>query len=172
MLCGFAGTPASADRERPLFAHLRTSCPQIKAAIATAYQESATFRRLVEQIEATATFVFVEGRWCGTIANNPCTLIGSTGSGRVLQIRASPMMNQLQLTGILAHELQHAVEIIQNPDVVDAQSLRSLYRRIGFLSGRSGPQERWETNQARETERIVLEEARQFRRLARASAQR
>jgi len=172
ILCGFAGTPASADPERPPFAHLRTSCPRIKAAIADAYQESVTFRRLVDQIEATPTFVFVEARWCGTVTDNACTLIGSSGSGRFLQIRASPLMNQRQLTGVLAHELQHAVEIIQNPDVVDAKSLRSLYRRIGFFSGRSGIQETWETNQARETERIVLGEAREFRRHARARTQR
>jgi len=172
ILCsGFASTPALADPERPPFVHLRTSCPWIKAAIAALYLESVTFRRMVDQIEATPMFVFVDDRWCGSVGDNPCTLVGSTGSVRFVEIRAGPVKNQQQLIGVLAHELQHVLEIIQHPDVVDAQSLRQLYRRIGFFSGRSGIQERWETSQARDTEWIVLREAREFQRLARAGTQ-
>jgi hypothetical protein len=174
ILCSaFAGATASADPEHSPFVHLRTSCPWIRAAIVEAYRESPTFRRLVDQIEAASTFVFVEDRSCGVGADNPCTLIGSSGpGGRFLQIRAGHGWNQAQLTGILAHELQHATEIIQDPDVVDARSLRSLYRRIGFLRGRLGTEESWETNQARETQRIVVEETYESRRLARDSARR
>ena len=169
----FTGAPVSAEPKQPSSVHLRPSCPWIKEAIRAAYEESLTFRRLVDQIEAAQTFVFVEGRACGTFTENPCTFIGSSGSGaRWVQIRAGRMANQPQLTGILAHELQHAIEIIQNPDVVDSQSLRSLYRRIGYFTHRAGIQEWWETTQALETERTVLKEARQSQRLARAGAQR
>ena len=36
---------------------------------------------------------------------------------------------------LLAHELQHAVEIADAPEVVDEASLKELYRRLGADSG-------------------------------------
>ena len=50
----------------------------------------------------------------------------------------------------LAHELQHAVEVIEDESVIDEASLIALYRRIGQQSGGNAPM-RWETAAAQQT---------------------
>jgi hypothetical protein len=50
-----------------------------------------------------------------------------------------------------AHELQHAIEVAQAPEVTDARSLAQLYRRIGW-EGQAG---RFESNRARAIGNLV-----------------
>jgi hypothetical protein len=52
-----------------------------------------------------------------------------------------------QILMALGHELQHAIEVMEAPEVVDEPSLLALYQRIGTetrVSGRQG----WETEAA------------------------
>ncbi len=49
----------------------------------------------------------------------------------------------------IAHELQHAVEVIDDDNVNDEKSLVALYRRIGQQSGNASPS-RWETTAAQQ----------------------
>jgi hypothetical protein len=48
---------------------------------------------------------------------------------------------------VLAHELQHAMEVAQAPEVRDEATLALFYRRIGWQSGAG----RFETAKARDT---------------------
>jgi hypothetical protein len=58
----------------------------------------------------------------------------------------------------IAHELQHAVEIVREPDVVDAATALALYRRIGTGRCREGLSEECETEMAKRIETVVREE--------------
>ena len=58
----------------------------------------------------------------------------------------------------MAHELQHAVEIAEHPEVIDGSGAISLYRRIALGRCREGLSEECETTRALDTERRVLEE--------------
>ena len=58
----------------------------------------------------------------------------------------------------IAHELQHAVEIAEHPDVVDARGVIELYRQLAFGRCRDGQSEECETKRALETEKTVLVE--------------
>ena len=53
--------------------------------------------------------------------------------------------------GLLAHELQHAVELADAPEVRDDEGVRQLYRRIGSASD----PDHFETAAARRIERAV-----------------
>src|SRR5690349_1433881 len=55
---------------------------------------------------------------------------------------------------VLGHELQHAVEVAEAIDVIDAGGLEKLYRRIGV---RSGPQV-YDTIAAQELGKVVRRE--------------
>jgi hypothetical protein len=160
-----ASSKASTDTERPPLVYVRTSCPWIKDAIAAGSEVSPTFHGLLEEIEASHTFVFVDPTDCWFEASAPCTLVGSTGSGgRFLGVRATRTSSTWHLVEILAHEFQHVVEILQAPEVVDRDSLRALYRRIGFLRREWGIHEGWETMQAQQTQRTVVAEVADYRR--------
>ncbi len=62
-----------------------------------------------------------------------------------------------QMIATIAHELQHAVEVIEDEAVKDEKSLVALYRSIGQQSGNASPS-RWETDAAQRTEFVVRKE--------------
>jgi len=57
---------------------------------------------------------------------------------------------------VLAHELQHVVEVAGAPDVVDPDSMRRFFRRIGYLVNSTG--NRYETRAAQQIEHRVRQE--------------
>ena len=56
----------------------------------------------------------------------------------------------------IAHELQHAVEVIRDPGVNDARTMGELFRRIGTISVRSAAGITYETDDARAVGEQVL----------------
>ena len=126
---------AEAQKRALDFQHLRSLDEGMRAAIDDGIRRSALFRELVTQIELSDLIVYVEP---------DCTLRDYV-QGKLVFVTAAPPVRYLrvriacQLTGIkqiamLAHELQHAVEVANAPWVVDEASLAAEYRRIGFPS--------------------------------------
>ena len=66
------------------------------------------------------------------------------GEFRYVRASISPDMTFDQMIASVAHELQHAVEVIEDSAVIDEKSLVALYRRIGQPSSAAGPSG-WET---------------------------
>jgi hypothetical protein len=122
---------------------------------------SSTLRDLIDRLERQHVIVFLRS------ANNmpPATagrtrLITASGSWRYLSIEVSDRLSKVELLALLAHELQHAVEIADAPDVVDEASLVAMYHRLGADTGRTpGTDGIWfETQAAIDTGRRVLTE--------------
>jgi hypothetical protein len=143
----FAGvmTSAAVASERVGSARLRPQDPRIRLVIQEGMARSETFRALVDRIEASNVIVYV--------AANPTlrpTLLGAltwmTRAGDFRYVRASIGVEQTfdQMVASVAHELQHAVEVIDDESVVDEKSLTALYKRIGQPSKAAGPLG-WET---------------------------
>jgi hypothetical protein len=139
----FASAPTGEVRLRPQNSRL-------ELAIKEGSARSATFRALVDRIERSDVIVYV--------AHNPTMksslsgmLTWMTRSGPYRYVRASIAkdLSLDQMIATVAHELQHAVEVIEDESVVDEKSLVALYRRIGSQSSASSPT-RWETAAAQE----------------------
>jgi len=77
-----------------------------------------------------------------------------TGS-RNLVIHIDPRQPILIAAGMLAHELYHAAEIARAPEVVDGESLKALYLRIGEQSCRGQVPHCWETRAAQAFQELV-----------------
>ena len=139
-----AKAPDSEARLRPQDARLTSLLRQGAA-------RSTTFKALVDRIEASNVIVYV--------ARNPLmkknlsgmlTWMTRAGNYRYLRASISTDLTSDQMIATLAHELQHAVEVIEDESVTDEASLVALYRRIGKQSGAAAPM-RWETMAAQET---------------------
>ena len=130
---------------------LRPQDPRCIQVLKEGAARSATFRGLVNRIEASNLIVY--------IAVNPIlksSLSGAmtwmTRGGEFRYVRAS-VRNELtldQMIASVAHELQHAVEVIEAESVTDERSLVELYKRIGQPSGAAG-RLGWETLAAQRT---------------------
>ncbi len=137
----FAG-PATTRLGGP---RIRAQDSRIEKYLKSGLQRSPTMRALVDRIEASNVIVYI-----GTKPLMKSHLSGAlsfvAASGGFRYVRA--MINSDQVPDLmiatLAHEFQHVVEVIDEPLVVDDDSLVRLYRRIGVESAERR-QTGWET---------------------------
>ncbi|MDP2320171.1 MAG: hypothetical protein Q8O42_12640 [Acidobacteriota bacterium] len=111
---------------------------------------SDTFRALVERLEASNVFVYVSvSPLIKSSLAGQLTWMTQAGPYRYLRATLNAGLGTDQQIATLGHELQHAVEVLDDELVVGEKSLVALYRRIGQPSraANSG----WETVAAQET---------------------
>ena len=120
-------------QEAPLLSRVRTESARIGTAIAEGSDRSATFRRLVAEIDASDGLVYVAEGECGHSVS-ACLLMSVTiaGPSRVLHIRVDPRKAPgCQLVELIGHELQHAVEALREPSVRSNSQILLFFDRIG-----------------------------------------
>lgn len=129
---------------------LRPQDPRLEKVLKDGAARSTTFKALVDRIEASNVIVY--------IAFNPImksnlsgmlTWMTRSGEYRYLRASISTDLAPEQMIATLAHELQHAVEVIEDESVVDETSLVALYKRIGHQNSNVAPS-RWETTAAQQ----------------------
>lgn len=140
--------------------HIRSSDRELRALIDDALATSATVRELAERITASDVVVYVA---CETDPNvhgpGRLNFMSTAGGFRYVLVRIRPRRRAAAIA-ILAHELQHAAEIAEMPNVVDEASLGREYARIGYRSHASQSGLSFDTKAAVETGRRVEEELR------------
>jgi hypothetical protein len=139
--CALGATSASADTSRP-FTHddpllrVRPTTEFGRKVIDAGVTRSATFRSLVQRLEQSNVIVYVQLR-----PNMPTDIggllefMGRGGTDRYLRVTLSSVHHLNVLVALLGHELQHAAEVADAPDVLTASHFAALYRRIGVPSG-------------------------------------
>lgn len=93
---------------------------------------SATFRSLVRRIEELRGFVYVT-----STVKLPATTEGvllhriqlTPDGSRCLWILVKRDRLMVYRVGVLGHELQHAVEVLENPDIRSSDDIERLFRR-------------------------------------------
>jgi len=133
---------------------LRPEHPELKKMIETGSRESPTFRHLVEQLDATSLVVYLRFNPCGGAVAACLRFVAPQGSTRrVLIVLDRFGRSRSDLIALLAHELQHALEIAAAPQVIDDASFRDFYESTG-LHASAG----YETTAATRTTRLVASE--------------
>src|SRR3954462_8026247 len=83
--------------------------------------------------------------------------IATSEHARYLRILVTPdrtRQSHDQLLALVAHEMQHAREVLQHAEVLDLSAMQLLYRKIGTPI--TGPQGGFETSAARAAGDAVL----------------
>lgn len=125
-----AGTAAAGES----VPRIRSTDPRLRSLVAEGVRTSDAFRVLVERLERSDVIVYVQcdthaagGRSAG---GGRLAFLTAAGGFRYVVVRMAWLQpRQLQIA-MLAHELQHAVEIADTPDIVDAQTLAHEYGRM------------------------------------------
>lgn len=116
--------------------HLRTEDASVRILIHQGYLRSPVFRALVDRLIETDVVVFlISDRRVPHRAAGCLSFVTSAGGVRYLAARFSWGLSQRQNVALMAHELQHALEIAAAPHVIDPASLAHEYHRIGFERG-------------------------------------
>ena len=135
--------------------HIRTTDQSMLRLLRRGFRASSTFASLVRRLHRSDVIVYVEDvpRLPGALDGRMMMLPRANGVRYVriqLALRGAPE----DAIAVLGHELQHAVEVAEAIDVIDAGGLEKLYRRIGV---RSGPQV-YDTIAAQELGKVVRRE--------------
>ena len=125
-------SPAAAADAPQTMPRVRGGDPSIAALIREATERSATFRRLVETIDATDGIVYVDQGTCRRGAQAYLALTGTmAGPHRILRIVVDTRREQTALMAAIGHELRHAVEVLSDRAVTNDHAIYFFYQREG-----------------------------------------
>lgn len=117
-------------------------------------ERSDTLRALVDRLERLDVIVYLEmqptlrRKLAGTL-----TWLTATASRRYVRISLNPELMRDAVIAALAHELQHALEVAEAPEVRSAAALEAYYRQHGLST--TAHVNGWDTLAARQIGDIV-----------------
>jgi hypothetical protein len=110
---------------------VRGASPRETRVIEHLLDRSATARALVSELETSDVIVYVQLAPNEAGGHAATQFVTATRRDRFLRIVIGAMTPPYERGSLLAHELQHAVEIARDPEVRDDEGMRRLYGRIG-----------------------------------------
>jgi hypothetical protein len=112
--------------------HVRTTDSRVRGWLSIGASRSRTFQELLRRLERSDVIVYAQvvNRIVGGSAAQ-LLFVTSTATARYLRIEINGDGPPVQMVALLAHELQHAVEIADAPRAVDSRSMATLYMRPG-----------------------------------------
>jgi hypothetical protein len=151
---------AASEGEHSADRHIRTDDRRIQRLLDEGMLRSATLRALVERISHSDVVVYVrcDGDPRARIAGR-MTFVSAAGGVRYVLVRLAPLRSRAHQIAILAHELQHVVEVADTPAIVDVESMAREYARMGHINHHSAmPGIAFDTQAAIDAGRRVLSE--------------
>lgn len=127
----------------PVVSPIRSHHARIVRAIDEASLKSVTFQALVDRLIRSDLIIYVESGHCRDPQVRSCVAVVSTSGSdtsppyRYLRVTIDTDHSHQIIVAEIAHELQHAVEIAEAPEVVDGTTLGALYDRIGTQGART-----------------------------------
>lgn len=124
---------------------VRTADSRLGELIRTGIEHSTTFRRLVTRLEQSTVVTYVD---CATpvefaqrsVPAGRLVLVAYVEGIRYLAVRLDCRSSDVRQLAALAHELQHAAEVADAPEVRDRFSMARLYQSIGYRAHYTGAQ--------------------------------
>lgn len=138
---------------------IRVLDAQLKSLFDHGLTQSPTFRTLVDKVEASSILVFVEGdiRMPERLGAR-LKFVTSVNDVRYVRVDINVTLAPRRQIALLAHELQHALEIADHPDITDVEAMESFFEDIGFQSFEDGRHRSYETDAALEVQETVEQE--------------
>jgi len=164
MVLGTPGLSAAADAipgYQPMpGSHVRSSNSELLALIEQAGERSATFRSLVDTINASDSIVFVEAGNCGHGVRACFVSVTATTTHRYMRVVVDTRKADWDLMGSIGHELRHTIEVIGQPSIRSNASKYFFYAQNGV----EGTPTARETQAAVDAGNTVRHEVRRFNR--------
>jgi hypothetical protein len=142
-------------------AHVRPTTPALRSLVTRAAEASATFRRFVQIIDDSDTYVYLLEGDCGRGVRACFSGVSVSGPHRLMRVTvALDRVSDRDLMAMIGHELRHTIEAIEDPTVRSSDALFFFYQRIGHRGTASSR----ETAAAVDAGDAVGAEVRQFTR--------
>lgn len=115
---------------------LRTADPLVAEAIRVGHARSATFRAVSERVRRADAIVYFVRK--AVLPRRVRAALHPEVNGtvpRYLRVFVRPGEHGVPLVAAVAHELQHAAELLQAGNARTPTECEALFRRIGYQSG-------------------------------------
>jgi hypothetical protein len=134
--------------------HVRTTDARVQAWLGIGAADSQTFRNLLSLLGESDLIVHVQVVDRLTTAGQTY-FVTATASTRYVRIEVVAGGSSNEMVALIGHELQHAVEIAQQPGIRDRQALSVFYRS---MAGNSTTSTEYDSPAARLIENRVRRE--------------
>lgn len=115
--------------------HVRPVDSTMAGVLERGMRRSGTFAHLVLALNKSDVIVYIEsGKVMPTSIVGRLLLAAGPEGSRYLRIQVSGHPGSNDMIALVGHELRHALEVAESPDVRDEASLIALYERIGHPS--------------------------------------
>ena len=135
-------------------AAVRPSDERARSLVGSAVAASPTVAALVNTLASSDVIVLVQVSQGVGFAGD-LRMMTTAGGSRILLVRVNVGQSRQDQIAVFGHELQHASEVAQAPEVQDEAGLARLMARIGRETGRGT----YETDAAVQVGRLVRQEA-------------
>ena len=120
----------------PNTSHVSTTEPLVRSLIEQGLARSERFRRLIDTLNQSDVVVYIDPKITrDTLGAYLSHSVVSAGGRRYLHIAVELRGGDIRLVSLLAHELQHAVEVSQDPDARDSEGVARLFARLASKGG-------------------------------------
>jgi len=117
---------------------VRSDDPALSALIREATDHSATFRSLVDAIQATNGIVYVIRGRCRKYDVRACLVLwmAVAGPNRMLRVVVDDRSrSDVDTMASIGHELRHALEVLTESNVTTGAGMFNFYRHSGGVQG-------------------------------------
>jgi hypothetical protein len=158
LVTGLLAGAVRAEADTP---RLRTDDPLAAMLVTRGLDGSDTFVQLYQRLERSNVIVHVRRATAVPEGSAHTQFIATAGSYRFVRITLNVDDVADEDVALLGHELRHAVELADDPDVNDDGDYQRFYDRIGYQSCQRAAPRCYETHSAVQAGRDVLRELKQ-----------
>jgi hypothetical protein len=112
--------------------HVRARDPKVAAVVQTAFDHSATFRKLVAIIDASDSYVYVEDGKCSHRVRACFVSVTASETHRYMRVLVDGSKGDVELMGLIAHELRHTIEVIAELGIRSTEAKYLFYERTAM----------------------------------------
>jgi hypothetical protein len=139
--------------------HVRSTEVRFRKLVDRGEVRSPTFHRLMDRLDTSDVVVYLEpkqkDRGLDAYSAHHLTI---DGPYRHIRVPIEVQGTEDRVIGVIGHELQHAAEVAQSPEIRDDVGVRRFFERAALPFGCGGGRECYETQTARDVEESVLAE--------------
>ena len=122
---------------------------EIRRLVDEAARRSPAIRDSIDRLQELDVTVYVRPKMFTQLdLDGRVALLSTAGRHRYLVIELACGRSELTQMATLGHELFHAIEIAEEPSIVNAETLAVFYSRIGIRTSDSGGLRTFETEAA------------------------
>jgi hypothetical protein len=154
-----AAPAAAAAAEADSLSHIRPLTGSMQRFVAEGLARSPTIRALADELAASDVVVYVRPSPArSVVSTGRLAFVGSAGGQRYVLVEIDCSLTLQTQLATLGHELRHATEVAQAPDIGSPADFAAHYARIGRVSGMEPRHESYETLGAVQAGRQVMRE--------------